>query len=73
MKDSRMYQTHGLNVIFDGTFDDFVSEMEAAGFDVVFHPPGLVNSTGTLVVEKTPTQKALDEKGRYSESKRPNS
>lgn len=65
------YQTHSFNVLFDGTFQDLIAELEEAGFDVRFHPPGLINSAGTLVIEKTPTQKALDERQAKNESERP--
>lgn len=56
------YQTHSVNVVFDGTFDDLINELQEAGFDLQFFPPGLKNSDGTLIIERTPTHKALDEK-----------
>lgn len=48
--------------MFDGTFEDLINTMEDAGFQVVFHPPGLKNSSGTLIIEKTPAHSALDQK-----------
>lgn len=54
------YQTHSFNVLFDGTFEDLKDSLEDAGFQVQFHPPGLKNSTGTLIIEKTPQQTELE-------------
>ena len=49
-------QSHTINLIFDGTFEDFVLLLEEKGLDFDFVPPGLVNSMGTLVVYRGNSQ-----------------
>lgn len=59
MKNNREYNQK-FNIVFDGTVEDLVSELETAGFDIKT-VPSLDGNSDTLIIEKTPTHKMLDE------------
>jgi hypothetical protein len=54
-------QSHTCNIVFDGTFEDFVQVMEDAGFELSVAPAGLINSVSTIIIEKTPGHDDLDQ------------
>lgn len=46
-----MKQNHSVNIIFDGTMQDLIGYLDAAGIVVEFIPPGLINSSSVLEIK----------------------